>query len=420
MDKEFFLEGKGQGLCRKQGFIPAWDHGGDIYGRPAELDFSVNLNPLGMPPGVEEVLKQNLASLCTAYPDPYCRKLRAALAEREGAPAEQILCANGACELLYGAAAAEAKLRGQAAARPLRALLCVPAFSEYEKALRAAGAEPRFFDLRTESGVSGDSAPTDSVSPDSNTLSGKETFSLTERFLEELDDSTDMVFLCNPGNPSGKLIDPELLERILDLCHSRHIRLVLDECFLDFSGEEDRRSGKRYLQQCPELLVVKAFTKKYALPGLRLGYGLCADTAFLQSLKETLPAWNVSSLAQAAGLAALEESKYWERSLCLLQEERPLLQAGLTALGCFVYPSDANFLLFRCGRPDLKERLLEQGLLIRDCADFRGLTKGFYRAAVKKHEENKRLLAALETVLRSTGAGMQPAEPRKRCFGREE
>jgi len=343
-------------------------HGGDLYGRAVELDFSVNTNPLGTPRSVVRAVGEAAELLCQ-YPDPQCRELTAALAAYENVPERDILCGCGAAELIY--AYCRAVEAGSA-------LLAAPTFSEYAAAWRAAGREVRFFPLREAEG-----------------------FAVTEAFLEELAKTgCKVVFLCNPNNPTGRLVAPELLREICALCKRRSIRLFVDECFLDLSDAGRGASLSGLLDDFPGLFILKAFTKSYGMAGLRLGYCLCGEPRLLEAMSRGVQPWNVSLPAQMAGIAALQETAYLSEARALIQRERPVLAERLAKLGLLVFPSQGNYLLFKSKTP-LYEPLLERGILLRDCGNYPGLGEGFYRTAVKRPDENQRLIDALaDTVLR--------------------
>ena len=217
-------------------------------------------------------------------------------------------------------------------------------------------------------------------------------FDLDERFLSFLEEKKpEVVFLCNPNNPTGRLIPLPLLEQILQYCAAQGARLFLDECFLDLT--EDGVSAKSLLAAHPELLILKAFTKSYGMAGIRLGYCLCADNALLRRMAAASPPWNVSTPAQSAGVAALAERDFLQRTLSLVRTERRWLTDNLTALGFWVCPSHANYLLFR-GPLGLREGLLQQGIAIRGCGNYNGLGDGWYRIAVRPHGENEALITA--------------------------
>ena len=251
-------------------------HGGDVYGGGITLDFSANTNPLGTPPGVLEAVRRGLPQL-HRYPDPYCRQLVQAIAAHEQVPASYVLCGNGAADLIYTYCAA---------LRPRTAVELAPTFGEYGAGLAQVGCRvERYF------------------------LHQAQNFDLDERFLSFLEEKKpEVVFLCNPNNPTGRLIPLPLLEQILQYCAAQGARLFLDECFLDLT--EDGVSAKSLLAAHPELLILKAFTKSYGMAGIRLGYCLCADNALLHRMAVASPPWNVSTPAQSAGVAALAEQDF--------------------------------------------------------------------------------------------------------------
>ena len=343
--------------------MPQFAHGGDIKTYGAVLDFSANLNPLGMP---QPVLRACADSLAEAghYPDPFCRAPRTAIAGRDGVPFEHIVCGNGAADLIF---------RLCLAIRPKTALICAPTFSEYEQALTVCGCAVRRHTLRRERG-----------------------FELGRDYLAELQKGADIAFLCTPNNPTGRLIDRALLAEIAEICSRQHTLLVLDECFIDLS--DDPRGMTELLQTGAVLL--RAFTKSYAMPGLRFGYALCADSALRDRLDECAQPWSVSCVAQAAAVAACSCPDWPERGRELIAAERPKLIAALRSLGLEVWDGQANYLLFRSpGDETLKERLVEKGVLIRSCANYPGLDADCYRVAVRPPEENSVLLTALREVL---------------------
>lgn len=337
-------------------------HGGDIYGGIA-LDFSANVSPLGTPRSVTDAIERALPELYR-YPDPYCRTLVQTISEYEGVPKNFVLCGNGASELIYAYCGA---------VRPKRAMELAPTFSEYSLALRRTGCEVVRFALKQE-----------------------ENFDLRKDFLPFLArEKIDALFLCNPNNPTGRLIADDLLEEILRICREKNIALFVDECFLSLSdGGVDLTPS---LSDFPQLFILKAFTKSFGMAGLRLGYGLSADETLLRKMSAAVPPWNVSTLAQAAGVAALGDAEFLEKNRTIIRAERPWLEEKLRKFGFRVCPSQVNYILFR-GDVGLMEQLRARGVEIRDCANFEGLTSGWYRVAVRRHEENEQLIAAIRSV----------------------
>lgn len=343
-------------------------HGGDIYAYEngeCITDFSTNINPLGTPLEVIAAVASGAQSLAR-YPDWSCRKLREALAKHIGCLAQDVICGNGAAELIFSIVSAK---------KPKTALLVAPCFAEYEAALVATGADIRYHMLLPE-----------------------QDFSLTADFEKALTADLDMVFLCVPNNPTGAVLEKERLTAIADICEKNNILCVLDECFNDFLNNPKAHSMMDRIAGRNHLIILKSFTKMYALAGLRLGYAVSCNHALLEEIYRQRQPWAVSSLAQRAGLAALSQTAFVAQSRAVILAERVFLEQGLLALGFRVFAGDGNFLLFY-GAQGWKERLLERGFLIRDCGNYRGLGNGYYRIGVRTHDENVRLLNAMRLIL---------------------
>lgn len=197
------------------------------------------------------------------------------------------------------------------------------------------------------------------------------------------------------------MVEPELLEKIAERCQKYGVTLILDECFVMFTGAEERYSFLKKYRNYPRVVIVRAFTKLYAMPGVRLGYLVCSDAALTEAIRADLPEWNLSVFAQQAGCVACGQRAYVEHSVAFVCRERAWLTEQLSEIGITVFASNANFLMIKDGRPLAKE-LLKKGILIRDCSNYRGLSGGYYRIAVRRREENERLLAALAQVTGSS------------------
>lgn len=339
-----------------------FEHGGNIHGRKdIQFDFSVNVHPLGMTEGMKQALIEGIDQ-DAHYPDPQCSELSQAIALYHGVQTEQVLCGNGASDLI---------LRICAALRPKKVMVCAPTFSEYARSALLFGAELVEYTLQA---------------------SGQ--FALDEAFLQALHGEIDLLFLCQPNNPTGRLMAPRLLKQILQRCHERNIRVVLDECFIDFT---EGTSMIAELKHCPHLLILRAFTKIHAMAGLRLGYLLCSDGALLEWIASFGPTWSVSSVAQRVGLAALQETERLEQTRALIRSENAFMSTALEKLGFEVIPSDGNFLLVR--GPRVAEALLERGILVRDCSNFTGLDDSYMRIGLKTRPENTVLIQVLKEVL---------------------
>jgi threonine-phosphate decarboxylase len=338
-------------------------HGGDVFDKEIDLDFSININPLGMPERVRRAAR-TAVDQCESYPDYANRKLRAALAAHYSLPAEYFLCGNGAAAVIYELLHAAA---------PKRVLVPAPTFASYEQAAEGCGSSVLHHMLKES-----------------------EDFCITDALAEDVRlNKPQMVFVCNPNNPTGSLVERDVLKNILESCKSVQARLVVDECFLGFTHEE---SFAAYVRDYPELIILSAFTKLYAMPGLRSGFCICSDETFLEKVRAGRQDWNLSCVAQEASAAALGEAAYVEDSRKTVELERDFLQEELQKRGIRVYESAANYLLLYCEK-DLYTEFLSRRILIRDCSNFCGLRRGFYRIAVRTHAENERLLEVLEEIL---------------------
>lgn len=353
-------------------------HGGDIYSakerfaamdRPhAILDFSANINPLGLPDGVKNMIRESIDNF-DVYPDPLCRELVSELSAHEGVPAEWILCGNGAADIIY---------RTVSAIKPKKAMVLAPTFAEYEEALNTVSCEVIRFKLYENND-----------------------YQLQEDFLDALTEDMDMLFLCNPNNPTGQLISKEFHLKVLQRCKELDILLFVDECFNDFLEEPEAYSVKEYLQEYDNLLILKAFTKIYAMAGIRLGHCITSNRELVEKLRKAGQPWSVSTPAQTAGVQAMREREYLARAKSLIREERDYLAENLNEFDFIVFPSNANYIFIKdsCStEKPLHEMLFEKGILIRNCDNYHGLGSGYYRICIKKHEENVKLIKVLREI----------------------
>lgn len=347
-------------------------HGGNIYGNEIEYDFSVNLNPLGPPKSVQDALVAALNHV-EEYPNPEYRELRRGLANYWQLAEEQLVPGNGASELIPGI------IRTLS---PKNCMVTAPCYSGYETALSAAAPSSRIHRIP---------------------LRAEDDFTLPENICQEIARvKPNLLILTNPNNPNGKRISANRLREIADACRAAGTVLLVDECFLALSGGDEDSLIHRIRSESLPAVVLRAFTKTFAIPGVRLGYAVCsAPTA--ERIRRELPEWNLSVFAQYAGTAALEAaaggtSGYLAASVEMIAREREYLTAELEKLGLRVFPSDANYILFQSRDRELHQKLLDKGILIRDCRDYHGLTAGFYRTAVRTHRENTALLRCLRNI----------------------
>ena len=336
-------------------------HGGDIYENGIRYDFSANINPFGMP---EEAVKEAISAVRCAgfYPDPYCTELRMALGKRDRVDPDSILCGAGTTELIY-------LLMSRFAVKKITVI--DPSFSEFEYAARICGREVQNIVLREE----------DDFRPDEDVLS-------------RIDEDTGLVCFSSPSNPAGVVYSEAFLKKLIGYCTERRIMILADETFRDCCEDRVKYDLTGYLAGNPGMILLRAFTKSHAMAGLRFGYMIGADKAGIWMLRDMMQPWNVSLPAQWAAQAACDDRQYLKRFREFLREEKPFVRRSLKALGFRVYPSDANFFLFK-GDPGLREKLVERKILIRDCSDYRGLGEGYYRISIRRHEDNEMLMKAL-------------------------
>lgn len=370
------------------GILRARTHGGSSQslgiacegGASDLIDFSVNVNPAGPSPRAVAAACKALSRI-DAYPDRESLALVRALGRAQGIPEDTIVCGAGASDIIW---------RLAAAVRPKRIVVCAPTFSEYAEAASYYGACVQEFPL-----------------------SEADDFDVPASFARAIEGPGDMAYLCNPNNPTGRLVDPRVIDAAACRCEQVGALLVVDECFLGFAPDARERSVAARAACSHHVAVLSAFTKLYGMAGLRLGYLISGNAQLIEGIRRAGQAWPVSSVAEAAGIAALEDVEYVSRTRDVLAGERAWLSHELSSLGLSVVPSDANFLLVRTPAKDIPERLYKQGVLVRTCDSFSILSRFWCRVAVRTHKENARLAMAFSRALRAEGASGE-GEPDER------
>ena len=349
-------------------------HGGNVYdaapGGMEWLDFSANINPLGLSQKVRQAIENGINNL-VHYPDPAARALKQAIADHYDVSQENIVLGNGGAELFYVLFHA---------VRPKRVLLPVPSFSEYERAALSAGAEIEYFQLREEDG-----------------------FRLDAQELCARVQKGDCLILGSPNNPTGQRVGRKTLESILAQTGQKNILTVMDESFMDFCAYGAEDTARPLASRREDLVVVQSLTKFFAIPGLRLGFA-AAPKILAERMDAAKDPWNTNLLAQAAGVAALSDREYHAQTLSWLESERDYLFRALETLdGVKAYPPSVNFILLRLSSfwgkaPAFCARMREEGILLRDCSNYPGLDDTFIRVAVRKREDNEKLLEAFRRI----------------------
>jgi threonine-phosphate decarboxylase len=357
-------------------------HGGDVdqvaraYGmsRDRLIDFSANINPIGPPERALMRLAREATDrhLLTRYPDPAHVELRNTLAAALGVPARGVTIANGSVALI--AAIVRAIV-------PRECVLAVPAFAEYPRALRASGCQVRRFPLTAKRAFA---------------LDGDALLRILEKHRPPL------CVLTNPHNPSGAMTARPQMLRVLDGARRAKTLLVVDEAFMDYAPAETLVAEAVWSER---LVVLRSVTKFYGMPALRVGYAVSSPRV-AAGIAGQLPPWPVTTLAASAAAEAVQDQEYARRVLVVVDDQRRWLSKALGATGVTVYPSAANFLLLRLparapSSARVRSRLItDHGVVVRDCRSFDGLSNGrFIRVAVRRRDENERLVRALGSVL---------------------
>ena len=356
-----------------------YSHGGNAafeLGKENIIDLSANINPLGMPEGVEDAIISGI-SRCTRYPDNFSRGLTEKIAGYENVDAGRIFCAGGASDVIF---------RLPKAVNARKVMITAPSFADYERSARAAEAEV----IRHALSSAGD-------------------FDLGTDFVEDVSRlEPDMVFVCNPNNPTGRLVEPGLIEDLLECCRRTCAHVVVDECFLDFTTQAKEYTSKRFLENYKNIVILKAFTKVFALPGIRLGYAMCGDMELTQKLYGFGADWPVSNLAQSAGVAAIENAEsFISETVRFVSAERLMLEEELNDLGYTVITAAANYVFLQNPYSfDLCRELDREGIRIRSCANFYGLDGSYCRIAVSNRDNNEKLLSTIKKITKSRRKGV--------------
>lgn len=340
------------------------------------IDFSSNINPF-VSEGLKEKLK-NILEVARSYPDIHYTALREEISCYLKCGKEQVIVGNGATEIMY----LLMKSLG-----PIRLGVVNPTFSEYERSARLN--EMSIVDLYLDETTKG-MHPSDKAW----------TFTLKEEQVKEKLEAIDALFICNPNNPTGNVQD---LIWLAELLKKQDKWLIVDETFMEFVEQEEHYSLVPLIKHHKKLIIIKAITKFYGLPGLRLGYGVTSHEGLLEQMYHYKEPWTVNTFAEQLTGYLLSDKSYQEKSRIYFKEERQKMTAELKKLkGLTVYETDTNFILLKLADEKaaiLKEKLFkEANLLIRDASNFKGLDESFIRVAIKAQEENEQLIKALKQL----------------------
>ena len=364
-------------------------HGGNIYKvfreRDIEeiLDYSSNINPYGIPESLKKAIRENL-NILERYPDPDYIQLRSKIAFENKVDISDVILGNGATEIIF---------LYMRAVKPKKIIIVSPTFAEYERAVRAVqenredGLQIDYFPLREEEGFNVN----------------------VENLISGLERGYDLLIMCNPNNPTGKFLPLTEMERIIGKCNEKETKLFVDEAFIEFVEGGTKKSVVNAKVNKKNLFVVRAFTKFFAIPGLRLGYGICLDEDITFAMDEKKEPWSVNNIAELAGITVLDDSEYIERTERWIKEEKEYVYKKLQSIDWIKpYKTEVNFILVKIednmvkrgiNAGKLKEVMLEKGILIRDASNFKYLDESYFRLAIKDRKDNNKIIDTLGECL---------------------
>ncbi len=358
-------------------------HGSDlemierIYGIKKEeiISFSANVNPLGISPLLKKAVSEKIDCI-SSYPDREYRELKEVLASYCMTDPEKIIPGNGSTELI--SMIIDIK-------QPKKSLIIGPTYSEYERELSLAGGKSYYFQLKE-----------------------KEDFILDiERFDEALKPDMDMLIICNPNNPTSTTIDRGTLRQIMDICKERDIFVMVDETYIEFVDDKEKKEGIPLTDYYNNLFIIRGVSKFFAAPGLRLGYAVTGNRDLIREIKARLNPWSINSLADTAGPEMFKDSEYIKQTVKLIREEREYVTKRLRSIDNItkVYEPSANFVLFRTDSDSVNadtvfEACIKEKMMIRNCCTFPFLDNRYIRICFMSHEDNVRLLDCIEKAVR--------------------
>ena len=348
-------------------------HGGNIYrlkreGKGELLDYSSNINPLGVPEKFKKSVIENF-DILEKYPDPDYIELRESIGKYNNVDIENIVVGNGATEILF---------LYMKSLKPKKALIVAPTFAEYRRALESIDCEIDYF-----------------------VLDEKEDFNLNmEKFIDSIP-QCDLVVMCNPNNPTGNFISLENIKKINEELKKRNIKLFIDEAFIEFiKGWEDMTS---VLLKDENIFVMRALTKFFAVPGVRLGYGITYDEEIMKKMEKYKEPWSVNSFADIAGKVMLWDKKYIEATENWIEEEKKwFYEESCKIENIKTFKTNVNFILVKLLKKNssaVRDEMIEKGVVVRDASNFKFLNNQYIRLAIKNRENNIKVLQALKEVM---------------------
>ncbi|MGG7212936.1 threonine-phosphate decarboxylase CobD [Clostridium nigeriense] len=351
-------------------------HGGNLdelsrtfkLNKESLIDFSANINPLGINKKVKDAIINALEEV-ERYPDITYFNLKYGISDFEGVNYEDLVLGNGAAEVIFNLVRS---------IKPKKVLIPAPTFGEYEEAALSINSSIEYYYLKEENN-----------------------WIIDEDIINHINEDIDMVFICNPNNPTGILTEKEVIINIAKKALSTNTILAIDESFLDFIRDGENYSVINLLKEYNNIFIIKSMTKLFAIPGIRIGYGMCENKEIIKNMELVSVPWNINILAEKATLEAIKDKEYINRTISYIQKEKNYLYKELNKFNDIkVFNPSVNFIMFKIiNNIDLKLELMKENIIIRSCNNYIGLDESYYRVAVRTREENDNLIMALKKVI---------------------
>ena len=325
------------------------------------IDFSASINPYGIDPKLKDILKESI-DILVHYPNQDYSEIKALISRKHDVSEESIYLGNGANSIIFRLFSIFDK--------ELNICIPTPSFETYRLAAESVSANIVYYDMNG--------------------------FKITNEIFDILSDNIDVLVLTNPNNPTGYLIEEELLRRLLEYCKAENIFVLLDECFLEFVLDGEKYSQISNLSKYTNLAILRSLTKLYAFPGLRFGYLLTENKKIIENLNKLTPSWDINTLALEAAKFSLTQDM--SQVVLKIQKEKSILLNNLKSVGIEVFDSKVNFLLCRY-KKNLSNPLLNQGVIVRDCSDYRGMDDTYFRVAVRTNSDNMILFENIKELI---------------------
>lgn len=333
------------------------------------IDFSANINPLGVNEKVKKAIIDALDKV-EKYPDITYYNLKSAISNFEEIDYNNLVLGNGAAEIIFNLVRA---------INPKKVLIPAPTFSEYEEASLSINSSIEYYYLKEENN-----------------------WNIDEEILDLINEDIDIAFICNPNNPTGVTTEKNILLKIIEKAKKTKTIVAIDESFLDFVTDSHKYSLVSLLKEYDNIFIIKSLTKLFAIPGIRIGYGLSSSKDIINKIQNISVPWNINILAEVAAITSLEDKDYILKSIEYIEKEKNYLYRELSKFkDIMVFKPSVNFIMFKTLKDiDLKYELMKRNIIIRSCNNYNGLNENYFRMAVRTRIENEIFISELRKVLK--------------------